>query len=144
MGVRYGGRQKAFKTAEEFGEAIESFIDYVEDKKAEDTSVIPADYLLLKYFRDALGVKLAIQTLYDYRANKENRYNGYAEEYKKIEQYREYFYQSMAAGNPKLTGFSAFALKQGSNGGWTDRQTVEVPEIKIKIEGGGDLHDIGQ
>ena len=138
------GKPRAVKDAEHFGELIDGFIQDISTRMHKDNTAIPDDYMLLRYIQGQTGRPIAITTLYDYRENKGGRYPGYAEEYKKIETFRAYFWNAKALANPKVTGFAAFALKQPKNGGWTDKQTVEVPEIKIKIAGGGDLHDIGQ
>lgn len=138
------GKPRAIKSAEHFGELIDAFIEYIDERMDKDYKAIPDDYMLCKFISEAIKAKFSIGTLYDYRENRDNRYSGYPEQYKKLESFREHFYQAVTLANPKLAGSSAFALKQAKNGGWTDKQTVEVPEIKIKIAGGGDLHDIGQ
>lgn len=138
------GKPRRIKDAEHFGELIDGFIQDIRTRMETDSKAIPDDYSLCEYIGQKTGKRLPYQTLYDYRANADNRYNGYPEAYKKLEAFRTYYWSLKAIDNPKLTGFAAFALKQPSNGGWTDKQTVEVPEIKIKIAGGGDLGDIGK
>lgn len=138
------GKPRAVKDAEHFGELIDGFIQDITERMREDNAAIPDDYMLVQYIQRQTGRPLAVQTLYDYRENRDNRYIGYPEAYKKIEAFRAYYWSAKALDNPKVTGFAAFALKQPKNGGWTDKQVVEVPEIKIKIAGGGDLGDLGQ
>lgn len=122
------GRKKAFSSPEVFGKAISDFIEL-----SSKDNIIPTDYNLCKF----LGI--AYLTLYDYQTNKEGRYEGYANELKKLTAYRENYFLTLSLENPKASTPAIFALKQAKNGGWVDKPVIDVTakELKIITDGTG-------
>lgn len=112
---------RKIKNAEELREKIREFIALVDSGEIDK----PTDYRLHEY----LGISADTQERW---INERDKYQGYAEELKKLEKYREHYWLCKA-DDPKQTTFAIFNLKQRKNGGYTDKQEVEHKDMKIDL-----------
>ena len=120
--------RRKIRSQEELGEKLIGFMDF-----CTENDMIPTDYQLCKY----LGI--SIDTLERYSREPE-KYQGYAEQLKKLVTYREDWFLQKANNNPKAATISIFALKQPKNGGYVDKPAISVDakELKIITDGVGD------
>lgn len=112
---------RKIKDAAELKTKIAKFMQLVESGEIDK----PTDYRLCEF----LGI--SPDTLERWN-NERDKYQGYAEELKKLELFREHYWLSKA-DDPKQTTFAIFNLKQRKNGGYTDRQEVEHKDVKIDL-----------
>ena len=122
------GRPRRYKTGDDLMSAVDDFIKY-----STDNHIRPTDYQVCEYLH------MSPDSLENYaKRDKEsntgdkdietesNTKNTYSAAIKKLVLYRQDWYLRHAETNPKLTSIDIFALKQPSNGGWTDRQQIDA------------------
>jgi len=63
---------------------------------------------------------------------------GYAEEVRRLDEFRTYFWLRKGLDDPRLATFASFNLKQPMNGGFNDKGGNTGVRVKIVMEGVGD------
>lgn len=131
--------ERKFKTPEELEKKIDEFIKLCESGEIPR----PTDYRLCEF----LGISIATLERYYTNANnsrpsnnpdKEDIYKGFDKPLKKLIAFRADRLEGIAEANPKAATPAIFLLKQGHNGGYTDRQIVEQDgnvAINLTIKG---------
>lgn len=120
-------RQKIYSDPDDLRRDIGDFISW-----SEENNIPPSDYRLSKY------LNMSISSINRYMNSNSESYKRYSPVFDLLKKYREDFYlrQMLAAKNPAA---AMFALKQPSNGGWTDRQDVRTDTtVKIQFTGGAE------
>jgi len=135
--VRYGGKQKKIKSPEDLRRIVSGYIQHVNELNPwlhggdVDRPVFPSR----DSFQEYAGI--SAQCLSDYVTNKDDRYNGYAEELKKLVSFRENFLNQLVMADPKrYTTIAIFFLKQPMFGGYVDKPTVQVEARELTIKTG--------
>lgn len=120
------GQPKAVGSAEELAELVDRFIAKNELDNSGGKVCPPDDYEFCKF------VGISSSTLDNYR-REEDKYPGYLAALKKLVDYREHYYLAAGLKNPKLAGVTNFALKQRKNGGYTDKQEINLEAKELKV-----------
>ena len=128
-------------TAIDFDIAVDSFIAY-----CKDTNTIPSDYMLYEHLQSQ-GLDISFSTLDRYYAALSGTediaadgrdmtvYNVYGKSLKKLVAYREHMTMQQSIDNPKTAGHTAFRLKQGRWGSWSDKQeSSQDIAVTVKLD----------
>ena len=131
-------------SATDFTLAVDSFIQY-----CKDTNTIPSDYMLMEHLQQ-YGIDISYTTLDRYYmalngteevANTEDSkrdltvYKAHGQALKKLVAYREHMTMQQSIDNPKTAGHTAFRLKQGRWGSWSDKQeSSQDVAITVKLD----------
>lgn len=127
------GRPRKIKDAADLARVVDDYINYNISCNQVDI-VLPTDYDFCTY------VGIGHSTLNDYMRESE-KYREYSAALKKLVDYREQFFATLAVRNPKAASAAIFALKQPKNGGYQDKPAVTVSARELKIITGDGITD---